>query len=388
MGNFVGTIPDASIMNPVLLSGFCDDIFSSFSRSDQRRWGETYVRGLASVPGRKSIRRISDHVVGGRADQCLQQFVNQSPWAWQPVRRALAQHVTDALRPAAWVVKEVVFPKNGASSVGVARQYAGSAGRTLNCQLGLAVFLAGEEGASPVNWRLLLPQCWDADAPRRARTHLPPGERSRPRWQSLLDALDEMTGEWGLPPMPVVADLRHEPQVSQLVPALEDRGLPYALRVAQRTPALSPGLGLAAPSTPTVGEIATRSAARGTLAHGWKDYANDRIHRSQFATAALPRLAGPAQVRTDRSYRGPRQVVGEWLPQRRSPKSTWLARLDEYRLPDLIGQLTHDYRVDTALTQLSHESGLHDFEGRSFRGWHHHVTLVSAVDAYRLLCRR
>jgi SRSO17 transposase len=385
MGNLVDTISGVNATNLGPISGFCDDIFASFSRSDQRRWGEMYVRGLASVPGRKSIRRISDHVVGRRADQCLQQFVNQSPWAWQPVRRAIAEHVNGALRPTAWVVKEVVFPKNGASSVGVAQQYAGSAGQTLNCQLGLAVFLAGENGASPVNWRLLLPQCWDADPARRARTHLPPGERSRPRWQYLLDALDEMVGEWGLPPRPVVADLRHEAQASHMVPALEERGLPYALRVAEGTAALPAGPGLAPPSGPTIGEIATRSAARGTLTHSWTDYASGRIHRSQFATAPLPPEAEPAVARTGRPYRGPRHVVGEWAPRRRSPKSTWLVRLDGYRLPDLIGPLTHEYRVDTSLRQLSREHGLHDFEGRSFRGWHHHVTLVSAVDTYRLL---
>ncbi|MFD1050963.1 transposase, partial [Kibdelosporangium lantanae] len=99
-----------------------------------------YVNGLVSVPGRKSIRKIADLVVGWRAEQSLQQFVNQSTWKWEPVRRSLAYQVNGMIRPRAWAVQEVVFPKNGDSSVGVARQYAPSAKRVLNCQLGLAVF--------------------------------------------------------------------------------------------------------------------------------------------------------------------------------------------------------------------------------------------------------
>src|SRR5262249_39261265 len=90
------------------LSSFCQDIFGSLARSDQRRWGEVYIRGLLTVRGRKTIRRISDHVVGGPVDQCLQQFVNQSPWRWEPVREAVAQWAT-AIRPQALVVHEAAF---------------------------------------------------------------------------------------------------------------------------------------------------------------------------------------------------------------------------------------------------------------------------------------
>src|SRR5919197_671694 len=94
------------------LSGFCQQLFDSMPRSDQRKWGEVYVRGLLTVPGRKTIRRISDHVAGGSVDQCLQQFVNQSPWRWEPVRRALALRAME-IRPQAWVVQEAAFPKAG-----------------------------------------------------------------------------------------------------------------------------------------------------------------------------------------------------------------------------------------------------------------------------------
>lgn len=210
----------------VWLSPLCEDLFYSFLRSDQRRWGEVYVQGLVSVPGRKSIRRISDHVMGRPVDQCLQQFINQSPWDWGPVRQRLAQRLVETIRPKAWVLEEVVFPKNGSDSVGVARQFVNSAGRLINCQVGLAVVLVGEDGGCPVNWRLLLPRSWDEDDTRRGRTRLPAHERSRPRWQHLLELIDEMMIDWGLPPAPVVIDARAIQGVEPLIRGLADRGCP------------------------------------------------------------------------------------------------------------------------------------------------------------------
>src|SRR4051812_15375989 len=135
------SLPVVTLADSSRLAEFCRDMLMSLPRSDQRRWGEVYVRGLISVPGRKSVRGMSDHVVGGRADQGIQQFVNQSPWDWEPVRRSLAQLVISRFRPDAWVFDEVALPKNGASSVAVARQYAPSAGRVMNCQLGIGAFL-------------------------------------------------------------------------------------------------------------------------------------------------------------------------------------------------------------------------------------------------------
>src|SRR3954463_2373758 len=72
-------------------TGYCQDLFVALTRSDQRRWGEVYLRGLLDVPGRKTPTRISEHVLGHRAVQQLQQFVHQSPWDSGPVRRRIAE---------------------------------------------------------------------------------------------------------------------------------------------------------------------------------------------------------------------------------------------------------------------------------------------------------
>src|SRR2546430_17234179 len=219
------------------LSELCQSVFLSLPRTAQRRWGEAYVQGLVTVPGRKSIRRISEQVVGACVDQCLQQFVNQSPWKWEPARLRLAQEISSMIQPGAWVIEDIAFPKNGDTSAGVAKQYVPAAGRTMNCQVAVAACLASERGSLPVNWRLMLPAAWDGDADRRRRSHVPDGERHRPRWQHVLNLLDEMIVSWDMTPQAVLVDCQHHPHTEQLLRGLEERRLRYAVRVREDTPA-------------------------------------------------------------------------------------------------------------------------------------------------------
>ncbi|HZD14520.1 MAG TPA: transposase, partial [Pseudonocardiaceae bacterium] len=221
---------------PGALDDLCRTVFRSVARSDQRRWAAAYVRGLVHVPGRKSVRRISEHVAGASTEQCLQQFVNQSPWHWAPVRQMLGWTAESVVAPRAWVVQEIEFPKRGSYSVGVATQYVPGARRTFNCQLGMAVWLAGATGSVPVNWRLMLPPAWDADHPRRRLARLPDDERHRVPWEHIMSCIDEMIESWDLTPRPVVADRWHDHQVEPLVHGLEERGLRYAIRISGRTP--------------------------------------------------------------------------------------------------------------------------------------------------------
>jgi SRSO17 transposase len=391
MALYANEITAGTRADGVDLTEFAQDVFSSLQRSDQRRWGEVYLRGLLDVPGRRSIRRISDHVVGWRADQCLQQFLNQSPWDWDPVRCRLAQHIDAAIRPKAWVVEEAVFPKYGENSVGVEKQFACSASRTLNCQLALAVFLAGDDMATPVNWRLLLPRSWDDDMERRKRAHLPDDTRSRPRWQHLLEAVDEMAAEWDLIPPPIVVDGRHQPQLEPLLNGLEERGLSYVVQVAERMPTVTgpPSARFSSMNRPTFGEVVARSAGRNGMTLSWPGGPGGRMIRSQFVIAPLPeshervaaREIGPGRIR-----RG-RRLIANWSPSRRRPKEIWLTNLSGTRLAEVIELITLRRRAGEELAEISEHSGLRHFEGRSYRGWHHHVTLVSAAHGYQLLSR-
>jgi SRSO17 transposase len=356
------------------ISDFCRQAFVSLPRSDQRRWGELYVRGLVTIPGRKTVRRIAELAGHPSADQSLQQFVNQSPWDWAPVRSEVGRLLAASSPVEAWIAAEVAFPKNGDSSVGVGTQYVGPAARTLHCQLALALFLSGDQFCCPVNWRLMLPKTWDEDPHRRRRSHLPADERHRPCWQHMLDVLDE-TVAWGLPPRPVLADRRHDPAVQHLLRGLQERGLPYLVRVGDEHPVTVAG-------RPVRAADAQRAPLRERLSLVTPGAAGGRAVSSHFvaiplSTAGL-RPARPARARHD-----------PWLVSRRPggggrPTGLWLTNLDHdlgkvVRMTRLLDQHRRQH------AEFERGSGLHHFEGRSFRGWHHHVTLTSAAYAYRLL---
>ncbi|ONI84639.1 hypothetical protein ALI22I_29295 [Saccharothrix sp. ALI-22-I] len=366
------------------LSEFCDELFTTLGRSDQRRWAEMYVKGLLVVPGRKSIRRISELVVGRDADQSLQQFVNQSPWAWAPVRRRLAEQVHRATRPRAWVVREVVFPKNGGSSVGVARQYAPTAGRMLNCQRAVGVFMADEQGAAPVNWRLLMPRSWDEDADRRAKTRVPDDERSKPGWQYLLDSFDEMTGNWGLPAAPVVVDVSGDPGVFPLLGGLEARGMRYLAQVSTTMPVLPVNLVGGQNQPHTVGQLVAAAARRGRTTLAWRDEDTGATTTSDFVVATLPghAVAGPGKPAR---LSWLRHVLAEWPVGQARPRAVWMTNLGVTGIREMVGLLRAQEQAEAQAIRLTEEYGLRHFEGRSFQGWHHHVTLVSAAHGFGLL---
>src|SRR4051812_48544324 len=137
---------------------FAGEIFDEAAqRSEQRRWARVYVRGLMAEGRRKSIEPMAARLADGD-EQGLQQFVNQSPWRWEPVRANLARRMVRELEPEAWIVDDTGFPKKGTCSVGVARQYSGTLGRVENCQIGGSISAASDEASCAINWRLFCPR--------------------------------------------------------------------------------------------------------------------------------------------------------------------------------------------------------------------------------------
>lgn len=359
------------------LTDFCDDVLGSMARSDQRRWGHVYVNGLVSVPGRKSISRISGQVVGHQANQCLQQFVNQSPWKWEPVRRRLAQRISSTVPVEAWVFTDVTFPKDGAHSVAVARQFVASEGRTVNCQLAMAGCLTTSSQSFPVTWRLVLPRSWydDDDGSRRETAAVPTDERHRSRAHHVLDAVDEMIGQWGLRPAPIVTDGRAEAVAEELVQALEDRGLPYAVRVAgdmrmpHRTAVSGRGLRVADLAAAGMRDRAATTVTAGSEGQG-----------RRVVVIPLTGSGDPNPARRVGAHGLGRCLVAEQGTDRHRPATLWLANLRTSQWPEILRLL---YLTKREVAGLDEQSGLQHFEGRSYRGWHHHVTLASVAHAFR-----
>jgi len=177
------------------LEAFADDMFESLPRKDQRARGACYLRGLMPDGRRKSIEPMAQRL-GDVHYQALHHFVAVSPWDWRPVRRRLAARLVGVLEPTAWAVDDTGFPKDGDHSVGVQHQYRGTLGKTANCQLGVSVNAVTEQASCPLDWRLFLPESWEGDTTRRAACQVPERVRHRPKWQLILDMLEELD-QWG-----------------------------------------------------------------------------------------------------------------------------------------------------------------------------------------------
>jgi SRSO17 transposase len=381
------------------LVAFAAEMFEPLARADQRRWGEVYLRGLMLDGKRKSIQPMAERLPDGN-EQALQQFVSQSPWDWRPVRQRLAQQMTAVLDPDAWVVDDTGFPKYGTASVGVARQYSGTLGKVANCQIGVSIHAATDQASCPISWRLFLPESWDDDHARRRAAHLPERVRHRPKWQLVLDMLDELDG-WGLVPPVVVADAGYG-ESGQLRLGLEARGLAYVVQVKGTTSAYPEAV--AAQVAPYAGRgrrprsryrakrsslaqlvVAAGQAAARTVA--WREGVRGRL-RSRFVALRVR----PAGVKLRRAVQGGelpvRWLLAEWPSDQPEPVKYWLASLpDDTPLQELVRLAKLRWRIEHDYRELKDGLGLDHFEGRSFGGWHHHVTLVSLAHAFVTLQR-
>jgi DDE superfamily endonuclease len=381
-----------SMAQHVTLPQFCAEVFSVMRRSDQRRAAETYMRGLLSTGERKSVRRIAE-TVGTHSDQALQQFVNQSPWDSSAVRHRILESVVRAERPVAWAIQEVAFVKHGRQAAGVARQYARSLEKVANCQIALAVTVVTDSMSVPVNWRLVLPKCWDDDHTLRTRAGVPAGMRSEPLWEAQVAALDEMLTGWGIPMAPVLVDATQTAAVDSLLSALGARGIPYAacvhgnIKVRYRSPGPAARGALRRPEgygaiwhKPAEELVSMVKPPRRTVA--WQR--NGLVMQSQFAQMDIEHppansLDGHAQVSQE-----PQQLLADWPLGLPAPRHYWITNIGSRDLPEIVTLLKHPVSSGDLFQQME-SMGLRDYEGRTYRGWHHHMTLVSAAQAYSSL---
>ena len=381
------------------LVAFAEEMLASLPRSDQRRWGAVYLRGLMLDGKRKSIEPMAGRLPDGD-EQCLQQFVNQSPWEWQPVRRRLARRLSTAIVPEAWIIDDTSFPKFGRESVGVARQYCGALGKVANCQVGVSINAASDEASCPLDWRLFLPEEWDDDRERRAKTQVPVEERHRPKWRLALEMLDGLRDD-GLEPSVVLGDGGYG-EISELRLALEQREFSYVLQVKGGTSAYPPDARREAPAYNGTGRppkpryrarrsslrTLARAAGRGALQTvAWREGSRGKL-ASQFlalrvrpANVQLRRAAGEDELPLA-------WLVCEWPDGADEPVKYWLSNLpEETPLERLVSLAKLRWRIEHDYRELKDALGLDHFEGRSFRGWHHHVTLVSLAHAFLTLER-
>src|SRR5438552_1868240 len=231
-------------VRPRLLD-FSAEMLGGLPRKDQRAAGELYVRGLLADGQRKSMQPMAERL--GIDHQRLQQFITSSTWDYAAVRRNIARWFAAGQLVEALVVDDTGFPKDGTASPCVARQYSGTLGKTANCQIGVSVQMVTDTASLAANWRLFCPASWDdttiSDPARagavRARRHdagVPAQVRHREKWRLALDMIDQMTGDWNLPKLPVVADSGYGDCTAFRL-GLTQRGLSYIVEVDGTTSA-------------------------------------------------------------------------------------------------------------------------------------------------------
>jgi SRSO17 transposase len=386
------------------LEAFADDLFASLPRADQRARGQCYLRGLMLEGRRKSIEPMAARL-GEVHYQALHHFVAVSPWDWRPVRRRLAEVMTASLQPTAWVVDDTGFPKDGGCSVGVQRQYSGTLGKRANCQLGVSVDAVTEQASCPLDWRLFVPERWDeaAMATRRAACRLPQGVHHRPKWQLVLDMLDELAG-WDLVPPVLLADSGYG-EVGCFRWGLDARQIPYVVEVRADTsaysehvhPVAAPYSGKGRRPRPryrdrpcSLAQLALQAGQQACVELIWRR-GSKGLQRGRFLALRV-RPAGVTPRRLARRDGGElpvRWLLVEWPVGKAEPTKYWLANLPETTpIVELVRLARSRWRVEQDYRELKGALGLDHFEGRGWVGWHHHVTLVSVAHGFLTLERR
>jgi hypothetical protein len=359
---------------------FCRQMLASLKRRDQRARGEWYVSGLLSVPGRKSMRALAAVADHGAAEQSLHHFISNSSWDWETVRQTLARHLDRVLLPQAWVVRSMAIPKAGADSVGVAESFRFDLGRVVNSQQAYGVWLANEHLSVPVNWGLDLPSEW-LEEERRRKARIPDGVEALSAEANIVHTAAELTAApWGLRRRPVVLDARTS-DAPALAERFTRRGVPFVMRVDAATRVVGVD-----PARPGSGEQlfqAQQLAERGKKLSRPVSWTDSELPVTRSALVNGTRVTLPALRRPGAPSRPGRALtlVAGW-PMRKDPScELWLSNLPDVPPAALLrlGRLTR--RVAKDFDRVSTRVGMRDFEGRSYAGWHRHVTLCSVAHA-------
>jgi SRSO17 transposase len=311
-----------------------------------------------------------------------------------------------ALEPTAWAVDDTGFPKDGDHSVGVQRQYCGTLGKTANCQLGVSVNAVTEQASCLLDWRLFLPESWDDDTWRRAACQVPAAVRHRPKWQLVLDMVDELS-TWGLVPPVLVADAGYG-EVGEFRQGLDDREIGYVVQVKADTsaypehvrPTTAPYTGRGRRPRPryrdkpaSLKQLALAAGQSACVDLIWRR-GSKGLQRSRFLglrvrpAGVTPRRQAAARADGAEWELPVRWLLVEWPADKAEPVKYWLSNLPETTpLVELVRLGKLRWRVEQDYRELKGALGLDHFEGRSWTGWHHHVTLVSVAHGFLTLER-
>jgi len=381
---------------------YVGQLSSALGHQDRHGPLRDYVTGLCLPGERKSVEpmaaRVDPRHVRAR-HQSMHHFVANAAWDDGAVLRIARETVLAALARhglvTAWVVDDTGIPKKGRHSVGVARQYCGVLGKQENCQVAVSVSLAHEQASVPVAYRLYLPEAWAQDRRRRRAAGVPDTIEFRPKWQIALEQIAHLTAE--VPAAPVVADAGYG-VVTAFRDALTARGLPYIVGISSETTVWPPGQAPLPPRKyrgqgrpPTlvrrtrhhrplsVAAVAHQLPASAWRTVTWRPGTRGPM-RSRFAAVRVH----PAHRDDWRSSPRPEEwLLIEWPRTEVAPIKYWLSTLPATATrADLVQLAMVRWRIERDYQELKDELGLDHFEGRGWRGFHHHASLCIAAYAF------
>jgi len=400
---FTPTLPPGVLPR---LEAYADLFRPDFPLARQADWSLVYLRGLLQDGERKSIEPMVARVdLPPRLrlktpDQCLQNFVNQADWDDQAVARRDRAHLAETFADpaAAFVIDDTTFPKKGDHSVGVKHQYCGALGKQANCQAAVSVHYVAPRGHYPLAMELYLPEEWVGDADRLDKAHVPEAMRThRTKGRIALELLDRVRSE-GLPGRVVVADAGYGVS-GEFRDGLAARGLVYVVGVTSELVVFRAEPRWAEPTASPRGRPATRPrlAEEGPRPVSLGQLAKD-LPRQEVTWRRGTKGALSGRFRWTRVWPGGGWATGDcagadpiWLLIEEEPDGTLKYAFSNLATdtPMPLGVATWKGRwpVEQGYQQMKEELGLDHFEGRSWRGFHHHVCLVMLALGFLVLER-
>jgi SRSO17 transposase len=352
---------------------------------------------------RKSVEPMAarvDPMHASARHQSLHHFVAKAEWSDAEMLRRVAQWVVPQMDFSSggwWIIDDTGFPKKGKHSVGVARQYCGMLGKQDNCQVAVSVSLACGQGSIPVAWQLYLPEDWANDLVRRRAAGVPEDVHFATKTQIALAQLRSLLAE-GAPHHCVLADAGYGVDTG-FRQALSDMGLLYAVGVTSAVSVWPPGAeplppkrysGMGRPPVMprrtaqrqpmSVKTLALSLPAQAFHTISWREGTNEPLS-GRFAALRVRHAGGNAGKARLRPLQW---LLVEWPADQVEPTKYVLSTLPEDTpLNELVGAAHQRWRIERDYQDLKQDFGLGHYEGRGWRGFHHHASL--SIAAYGFL---
>jgi SRSO17 transposase len=377
----------------VRFAAYVEGLASVIGHADRTRPRRDYCTGLMLPGERKSVEPMAARTAPARTaaqHQSLLHFVGVATWSDEDVLAKVREMVLPAIEKdgpiEAWIIDDTSFPKQGKHSVGVHHQYCGQLGKQANCQVTVSLSIANHAASLPVAYRLYLPQDWTKDRARRKKAGVPKEVKFKTKPEIALEQM-RWACEVGLPRGVALMDAAYGND-SRLRTGMTDLEVPYVAGILPNTLMWRSGAGPRRKGKPlnNTGRrdepdlISAKEVMLGLPKRAWRTV-RWREGSADWLSSRFARV----RVRVGHNKLDPASVVEEWLliewPEGEAePTKYWLSTLPEnISFQQLVDLAKLRWRIERDYQELKQEVGLGHYEGRGWRGFHHHATLCIAA---------